>query len=137
MKYFETFSLVARLNSIHILFFVAVNMEWPLFQLVDVKNAFLYRDLKLKEQVYMEQPPGYIAQGENTVCRLRKVIYGLKQSPRAWFEKFSMVISGIGFACCHSDHSVFVRRIKSGSMIMVVYVDGILLNESHFVTLAK
>ena len=40
-------------------------MEWPLFQL-DVKNVFLYGDLK--EQVYIEQPPEYIAQGENTVC---------------------------------------------------------------------
>ena len=48
MDYFETFLPVARLNSIRILFFVAVNMEWPLFQL-DVKNAFLYGDLK--EQV--------------------------------------------------------------------------------------
>jgi len=55
-------------------------MEWPLFQL-DVKNAFLYGDLK--EQAYMEQPQGYIAQGENIVCRLRKAIYGLKQSLRA------------------------------------------------------
>ena len=45
----------------------------------------------------MEQPPGYIAQGENTVCRLRKAIYELRQSPKAWFEKFNMVISGIGF----------------------------------------
>ena len=56
VDYFETFSPVARLNSIRIMFSV-VNMEWLLFQL-DVKNAFLYEDLK--EQVYMEQPPGYL-----------------------------------------------------------------------------
>jgi len=58
VDYFETFSPVARLNFIQILFSFAANMEWPLFQL-DFKNAFLYGDLK--EQVYMEQPPGYIA----------------------------------------------------------------------------
>jgi len=56
VDYFETFALVARLSFIRILFFVAVNMEWPLFQL-DVKNTFLYGNLK--ERVYMEQPPGY------------------------------------------------------------------------------
>jgi len=85
----------------------------------------------------MEQPPGYIAQEENTVCRLRKAIYDLKQSPRAWFEKFSMVIFGIGFARCHSDHSMFVRRIKYGSVILAVYVDDILLTGSDFVALTE
>ncbi|KAL0289693.1 UNVERIFIED_CONTAM: protein ARABIDILLO 2 [Sesamum angustifolium] len=50
---------------------------------MDIKNAFLYGDLN--ETVYMEQPPGYVAQGEKQcmVCKLKKAIYGLKQSPRA------------------------------------------------------
>jgi len=47
--------------------------------------------------VYMEQPPGYVAQGETKICRLKKAIYRLKQTPRAWFEKFSLAISSIGF----------------------------------------
>jgi len=85
----------------------------------------------------MEQPPRYIAQGENIVCRLRKPIYGLKQSPRVWFKKFSIVISGIGFAHCHSDHSLFVRRTKSGSVILAVYVDDILLTGSDSVALVE
>jgi len=80
----------------------------------------------------MEQPPGYVAQGENTVWRLRKVIYGLKQSPRAWFEKFSIVISDIEFSRCHSDHSVFVHHAKIGSVILTVYVDDILLIKSDW-----
>ena len=45
VDYFETFSPVARLNAIRIMFSIVVNMEWPLFQL-DIKNAFLYGDLK-------------------------------------------------------------------------------------------
>ena len=68
----------------------------------------------------MEQPPRYIVQGENIVCRLSNAIYRIKQSPRAWFEKLIIVISGIGFACCHLDHSVFVRRIKYDSVILAV-----------------
>ena len=91
----------------------------------------------LKEQVYIEQSPGYVTQGENTVCKLRKAIYGLKQSSRAWFEKFSVLISCIGFAHCHSDHSVFVRHTKSGSVILAVYVDDILLTRSDYVVLAE
>jgi len=59
---------------------------------VDVKNVFLNGDLQ--EEIYMEQPPGFVAQGESSglVCRLRKFLYGLKQSPRAWFGKFSNVV---------------------------------------------
>ena len=74
INYFETFSTVARMNSIKILFSVDVNLSWPLFQ-PDIKNAFLYGDLQ--EEVHMEQPPGYVAQEENKV-RLKKDIYGLK-----------------------------------------------------------
>jgi len=45
----------------------------------------------------MEHPLGYVAPGENKVCRLKKTIYGLKHSPQAWFEKFSIAISGVDF----------------------------------------
>jgi len=48
-----------------------------------------------------------------------------------------MVISGIGFAHCHSDHSVFVRRTKYGSLILAAYVDDILLIGSDSVALAE
>ena len=45
----------------------------------------------------MEQPPGFIAQGEiSRVCHLRKSLYGLKQSPPAWFGKFNQVIEKFG-----------------------------------------
>ena len=82
------------MNSIGILFSVAVKLSWPLFQL-DVKNAFLYGDLK--GEVYMVQPPDYVAQGKNKVFHLKKAICGLKHSPEALFEKFSITIFGIDF----------------------------------------
>ncbi|XP_042501739.1 uncharacterized protein LOC122079386 isoform X2 [Macadamia integrifolia] len=106
-----------------------VNFDWPLFQL-DIKNAFLYGDLQ--EEVYMEQPPRYVAQGERTscVCRFHKAIYGLKQSPRAWFDKFSATIVTCGFSQCYSDHSVFVRRRGDKLVVLVVYVDDIILTSN-------
>ncbi|KAL0324544.1 UNVERIFIED_CONTAM: Retrovirus-related Pol polyprotein from transposon TNT 1-94 [Sesamum calycinum] len=68
-----------------------VNLNLPMYQM-DIKNAFLYGDLN--ENIYMEQPLSYVAQGEKQlmVCKLKKAIYGLKQSPRAWFDKFSCTI---------------------------------------------
>lgn len=82
LDYNDTFSPVARLNSVRILISLAVNFNWPLHQL-DVTNAFLHGDLQ--EEVYMQQSHGFVAAGESQkVCKLHKSIYGLKQSPRAW-----------------------------------------------------
>ena len=79
----------------------------------------------------MEQPPGYVAQGEShKVCKLKKAIYGLKQSPRAWFDKFSQVASSYGLKQTSSDHSVFVRQCDKGIIILAVYVDDIIITGS-------
>ena len=66
----------------------------------------------LEEEVYMEQPPGFVAQGESRslVCRLRRSLYGLKQSHRAWFGKFNTVIQEFGMTCSGADHSVLYRH---------------------------
>jgi len=55
----------------------------------------------------------------------------------AWFKKFTVVIFGIGFARYHSNHSVFVRRTKSSSVILTMYDDDILLTENDSVALAE
>nr|GEW03541.1 hypothetical protein [Tanacetum cinerariifolium] len=65
---------------------VTTNKGWPLHQF-DVKNAFLHGELK--EEVYMEAPHGFTNKfGEREVCLLKKSLYGLKQSPRAWFDRY-------------------------------------------------
>ncbi|RVW61178.1 Retrovirus-related Pol polyprotein from transposon RE2 [Vitis vinifera] len=79
--YGDTFSPVAKIASVRLLLSMAAMRSWPLYQL-DIKNVFLHGDLA--EKVYMEQPPGFVAQGESgLVCRLRRSLYSLKQSPRA------------------------------------------------------
>ncbi|RVW34451.1 Retrovirus-related Pol polyprotein from transposon RE1 [Vitis vinifera] len=83
-----------QIASVRLLLSMAAMCSWPLYQL-DIKNAFLHGDLA--EEVYMEQPPGFVAQGESgLVCRLRRSLYGLKQSPRAWFGRFSSVVQEFG-----------------------------------------
>ncbi|RVW46759.1 Retrovirus-related Pol polyprotein from transposon RE2 [Vitis vinifera] len=83
-----------QIASVRLLLSMAAMCSWPLYQL-DIKNVLLHGDLA--EEVYMEQPPGFVAQGESgLVCRLRRSLYGLKQSPRAWFNRFSSVVQEFG-----------------------------------------
>jgi hypothetical protein len=126
LDYTETFSPVAKLNSIRIIISLAANLDWPLHQL-DVKNAFLHGDLT--ETVYMTQPPGFESKGE-CVCHLKKSIYGLKQSPRAWFDKFSKAVVSHGMTRSQADHFVFFKKTRTGIVILVVYVDDIVITGS-------
>jgi len=79
IDYSETFSTVAKIDTIRVLFSVATNKNWPLHQF-DVHNAFFHGDLK--KEVYMEAPLGFLEDLQiNEVCKLKKTLYGLKQSP--------------------------------------------------------
>ena len=79
----------------------------------------------------MEQPPGFVAQGESyKICCLRNSLYGLKQSPRVWFGKFSQALVCFGMKKSTSDHSVFYRRSDNGIVLLVVYVDVIVITRN-------
>jgi hypothetical protein len=80
----ETYAPVARLESIRILLANATYHGFKLYQM-DMKSAFL--NGPIKEEVYVEQPPGFEdSEYPNHVFKLSKALYGLKQAPRAWYE---------------------------------------------------
>ena len=77
----------------------------------------------------MEQTPRFVTQGEIwRVCRLQKSLYGLKQSPCAWFGKFNQAIEEFGMHKSKSDQFVFYKNSSSG--MLVVYVDDIVITKS-------
>ncbi|KAL0641846.1 hypothetical protein Bca4012_102697 [Brassica carinata] len=126
--YVETFAPVAKLHTIRIVLSLAVNLEWDLWQM-DVKNAFLQGELE--DEVYMHPPPGleHLVKNGN-VLRLRKAIYGLKQSPRAWYNKLSTTLNGRGFRKSELDHTLFTLNTPSGIVVLLVYVDDIIITGS-------
>ena len=81
IDYEETFAPVAKLNSTRVLLSIATNLYWGLHQL-DIKNAFM--NGTLDEEEYMRAPLGFETQGGPAkVCKFKKSLYDLKQSPRA------------------------------------------------------
>ena len=72
---------------------------------MDVRTTFLYGELE--EEIYMEQPDGFVVPGEeNKVCRLIKSLYGLKQAPKQWHEKFDTTLTSAGFSVNEADKCV-------------------------------
>ncbi|XP_022883114.1 uncharacterized protein LOC111399852 [Olea europaea var. sylvestris] len=77
----------------------------------------------------MDLPPGFKNRGgKGKVCGLRKSLYGLKQSSRAWFERFGRVIKSHGYNQGQADHTMFYRHTDGDKVaILIVYVDDIIL----------
>lgn len=121
----DTFASVAKINTIPIIIYIAANRDWPLKQF-DVKNAFLNGEL---EEVYMELPPGVKCSSmrRNEVCKLKKSLYGLKQSPRAWFGRFSATMKAAGYKQSNSDHTLFIKHKGEKVTVLIVYVDDMVL----------
>ena len=76
----------------------------------------------------MDQPIGFMTKGqEHKVCKLKRSIYGLKQSSRQWYLRFHQAVLSNGFTMVEEDHCVCIKRSKGSFIILSLYVDDILL----------
>ena len=124
VDYDETFSPVVKFQSIRILLALAAQHDLLLHQM-DVVTAFL--NGHLEEDIYMEQPDGYTQHGqEHLVCKLKRSLYGLKQSSRCWNVVLSRFLESIGYSISSADPCIFVREADTLSII-AVYVDDLII----------
>ncbi|KAH9094955.1 hypothetical protein Ae201684P_004220 [Aphanomyces euteiches] len=114
IDYLEIFAPVLRMNALRLLLCLVAHHAWKIRQM-DVKTAFLNGTLDTDTVIFMEQPPGFAVQGEESkVCRLIKSIYGLKQAPRCWYLTLHSFLVRIGF-----------------ELLLSVYVDDITITGNN------
>jgi len=132
----EIYSPVIKHDSLRVLLSIAAAFDLELHQL-DVKTAFLYGDLD--ETLYVEQPEGFISPGkENLVCRLLKPLYGLKQSPRKWNDKFNSFLTKFGLTRSEFDPCIYFTTggRPEDYIILGIWVDdGLIASKSRSMAL--
>jgi histone deacetylase 1/2 len=125
IDYLDTFSPVVKLVTVRLVLSLAISRGWSLRQ-VDVNNAFL--QCFLEEDVYMQQPPGFEdPHYPQHVYKLQRALYGLKQSPCAWYARLSDKLHELGFTSSKADTSLFIFHHGGVTIYMLVYVDDIVL----------
>ena len=119
--YFETYSPVAKLTSFRTILALAAREDWDI-DCFDFDGAYLNGELSEDEEIYMENPPGY-DEDDDTVKRLKKSLYGLKQAGRKWYDTLKRTLADLGFRVSNADPGVFHAHDGDHPTIIAVHVD--------------
>jgi hypothetical protein len=123
--FFDTYSHVARLTTIHVLLSLAASHGLLVYQM-DVKIAFLNGELE--EKIYMTQSDGFVVKGQDDkVCKLQKSSYGLKKAPKQWHVKFDVTLISADFSVNEADRCVYYHHGEGQGVILCLYVNDILI----------
>nr|AAR87163.1 putative polyprotein [Oryza sativa Japonica Group]AAU89150.1 integrase core domain containing protein [Oryza sativa Japonica Group]ABF98081.1 retrotransposon protein, putative, Ty1-copia subclass [Oryza sativa Japonica Group] len=138
VDYNDVFSPVVKHSSIRTFFSIVTMHDLELEQL-DVKTTFLHGELE--EEIYMDQPEGFIVPGkEDYVCKLKRSLYGLKQSPRQWYKRFDSFMLSHGFKRSEFDSCVYIKFVNGSPIYLLLYVDDMLIaakSKEQITTLKK
>ncbi|CAM8895692.1 unnamed protein product [Rhodiola kirilowii] len=135
IDYTDVFTPVVKMTTIRLVLSMVAVEDLELRQL-DVKIAFLHGDLE--EEIYMNQPKGYLSEGnELLVCKLKKSLCGLKQAPRQWYKKFDGFMHEVKFVRSEADHCCYFKKLDDGYIILLLYVDDMLIAGSSAQEVSK
>jgi len=131
----ETFAPVAKFTTIRCILAMTAANGWELHQM-DVKTAFLNGDLD--EEVYMEQPDGYVdSTCPDEVCRLLQALYGLRQALKMWYAKLDDFLKSQRFDNIDPDACLYLLMDDGEIIIVLVYVDDLLFVASILAAIYK
>nr|GEW78099.1 copia protein [Tanacetum cinerariifolium] len=125
----ESFTPVARLEAVRLFITYAAHKSFTVYQM-DVKTLFLYDPLK--EEVYVNQPDGFVdPYHPNKVYLLKKALYKLKQAPRAWYDELSNFLVSKGFSKVSIDPTLFITKHRGDIFLVQIYVDDIIFGSTN------
>ena len=129
IDYEETFTPIDRLEVIRMLLAFSCFKDFVLYQM-DVKSAFL--NSFINEEVYVEQPPDFQSFNfPNHVFKLKKTLYGLKQTPRTWYERLNKFLLENGFKMEKIDTTLFIETKETDMLLVQIYVDDIIFGATN------
>jgi hypothetical protein len=118
-------SPVVKPTTIRTVLSIAYSASWSLKQ-IDIQNALLHGFLS--KDVYMVQPPRFIHPSySHHICKLHKALYGLIQTPCAWFSRLNEKLLQLGFMGSKADSSLFIYSNNYVTMYLFIYVDDIII----------
>lgn len=120
----ETFSPVAKLATVRIILKLAASKNWLIHQM-DVSNTIIHGDFE--EEIYMKLPQGFKCSDPTKVCRLKKSLYGLRQTPQCWYSKLTTTLLNFGFSHEYADQSLFSKVCGDVCIHILVYVDDFVI----------
>lgn len=124
----ETFAPVVKWSTLRSVIALSVTLGWDV-QHMDIVTAFL--NGVLSETIYMKQPPGFEIRGsEHLVCHLRRSLYGLKQSPRTWYQEIDTYLRDSGWTRSMADPNLYFVRERGHLLILMLFVDDLLITGS-------
>lgn len=119
----DLYSPVAGMQTLKLLLNYCCQYGLKINQM-DVVTAFL--NGKVKSEVFVKQPQGY-NDGSGKVWKLFKALYGLRESPRAWYECFDSYIKSIGFTRSKNDYCLYSILIEGEMIYLILFVDDLLI----------
>nr|GEV08235.1 putative ribonuclease H-like domain-containing protein [Tanacetum cinerariifolium] len=129
IDYEEVFAPVERIEAIRLFLAYGSFMGFMVYQM-DVKSAFLYGTIE--EEVYVCQPSGFKdSDNPDNVYKVVKVLYGLHQAPRAWYETLANYLLENGFHRGQIDQTLFIKKQKGDILLVQIYVDDIIFGATN------
>lgn len=149
----DLYAPVAKNASVRTVLAMAARKDWEIEQ-VDIKSAYLYGEFDKGEVLYMKLPPlpegidlvlpsGIVKddlkrKGARFACRLKRPLYGLRQSGRRFYQKMLGVLQQtLRVQVCQVDQAVFFRLEGENTLIIVAHVDDLTLVTSNSVLMQE